>query len=169
MFPPERLRELAVPQLESRLGRDVSLGGVKLKVFPYVAIRVQDLAVANPPGFSQSATVQLDALDLRLELWPLLRKEFQLSQVRLIGPILRYEVATDGTNNLAGLLARDSAAVGDDGTGSSPASRFDIEDLVVVDGGFLSSGAAIRRACPRSRSACVPCSIDPMGDWRFPN
>jgi len=155
-FPPERLRELAVPQLESRLGRDVSLGSVKLKVFPYIAIRLQDLAVANPPGFSDSPTVQLDALDLRLEIWPLLRKEVQLSQVRLIGPILRYEVSRDGSNNLVGILAAatpapDHSAAATEGaeqTGSSSASRFDVEDLVVANGGVLyrnhETGRAMR-------------------------
>lgn len=154
MFPPDRLREIAVPQLESRFGRDVSLGAVKLKVFPYIAIRLQNLAVANPPGFSSSPTVQLDALDLRLELWPLLRREYKLSQVRLIGPILRYEVAADGTNNLAGILAADiatdTAAAGAagavDGEDSRSAPGFYVKDLVVVNGGILYRNAATGRA-----------------------
>ncbi len=148
MFPPERLRELAVPQLESRFGRDVSLGGVKLKVFPYIAIRLQNLAVANPPGFSSSPAVQLDALDLRLELWPLLRREYKLSQVRLIGPILRYEVATDGTNNLAGILVKDTAAAarGAGADGSNSGLRFYVKDLVVVNGGVLYRNAETGRA-----------------------
>ena len=147
MFPPERLREIAVPQLESRLGRDVSLGRVKLKVFPYIAIRLQDLAVANPPGFSESPTVQLDALDLRLELWPLLRREYRLSQVRLIGPILRYEVAANGTNNLTGILARSSADSDADVDGDSgTVSGFDLKDLVVVNGGVLIRNARTGRA-----------------------
>jgi len=141
MFPAERLRELAEPQIEARLGRDVHLGGVKLKVFPYIAIRLQDVAVANPTGFSASPTVQLDALDLRLEFWPLLRREYELSQVRLIGPILRYEVASDGTNNLAGMFAEDDVEAGE-----RAASRFDIEDLVVVDGGILYRNAETGRA-----------------------
>jgi len=151
MFPPERLRELVVPRLESRVGRDVSLGSVKLKVFPYVAIRLQDLAIANSPDFSDSPTVQLDALDLRLEIWPLLKKEFQLSQVRLIGPILRYEVLSDGTNNFVGILAPDTSAAATGGaeqSGSSSASRFEVEDLIVANGGVLyrnhETGRAMR-------------------------
>jgi len=146
VFPPERLREIAVPQLESRLGRDVSLRSVKLKVFPYIAIRLQDVAVSNPPGFSDSPTIQLDALDLRLELLPLFRKQFELSQVRLIGPILRYEVAADGTNNIAGILHADSDAEVADRPGSG--ARFDIKDLIVANGGILyrdaQSGRALR-------------------------
>lgn len=146
VFPPERLRELAEPQLESRFGRDVSLGSVKLKVFPYIAIRLQAVAVANPPGFSSSPALQLDALDLRLELWPLLRKEYQLSQVRLIGPILRYEVAADGSNNFTGILARNAGPAGDGNDDTRSASRFDIEDLVVSDGGILYRNAVTGRA-----------------------
>jgi len=146
MFPPERLRELAEPQLESRIDREVSLGGVMLKVFPYIAIRLEDVAVSNPPGFSSSPAMQLDALDLRLELWPLLRKEYQLSQVRLIGPILRYEVAADGSNNFTGILAEDADPAGDGTNDTRSASRFDVEDLVVTNGGVLYRNAASGRA-----------------------
>lgn len=145
-FPPERLRQIAEPQLERRIARDVELGSVNLKVFPYVAIRLGDVRVANPPvGFSASPAVQLDALDLRLELLPLLRRDFQLSQVRLVRPLIRYEVAPDGTNNFTGLWVTDSTRTADrrsEGSGSS----FDIEDLVLVDGDFLYLNNPGRRA-----------------------
>lgn len=145
-FPPERLREIAEPQLERRIARDVELGSVNLKVFPYIAIRLGDVRIANPPaGFSASPAVQLDALDLRLELLPLLRRDFQLSQVRLVRPLIRYEVAPDGTNNFTGMLASDSARTAEDPTRGS-GSSFDIEDLVLVDGDLLYLNNPGRRA-----------------------
>lgn len=146
LFPPERLRQIAEPQLERRIARDVQLGSVSLKVFPYVAIRLGDVRIANPPeGFSAAPAVQLDALDLRLELLPLLRRDFQLSQVRLVRPLIRYEVAPDGRNNFTGLLVADSARTegrSAEGSGSS----FDIEDLVLVDGDLLYVNNPGRRA-----------------------
>jgi len=147
MFPPERLREIAEPQLERRIARDVELGDVSLKVFPTIAIRLTDVRVGNPPEqFSDHPAVRMDALDLRLELLPLLlRRQFRLSQVRLVAPLVRYEVAADGSNNLAGLLASDSAAAS--GPAEAPAgSSFDIEDLVVVEGALAYVNAESRRA-----------------------
>ncbi|HSM09937.1 MAG TPA: AsmA-like C-terminal region-containing protein [Gemmatimonadota bacterium] len=147
MFPPERLREIAEPQLERRIARDVELGDVSLKVFPTIAIRLTDVRIGNPPeGFSDQPAVRMDALDLRLELLPLLfRRQFRLSQVRLVAPLVRYEVAADGSNNLTGLLASDSAAAPEPADASA-GSNFDIEDLVVVEGALAYVNSESRRA-----------------------
>ena len=149
MFPPERLREIAEPQLEKRIARDVALGNVSLKVLPNIAIRLTDVRIGNPPeGFSDSPAVRMEALDLRLELVPLLfRRQFRLSQVRLVAPIVRYEVAADGSNNLTGMLVVDSAGAAGEGGDEAPAgSDFDIDDLVVVDGGLVYANAGTGRA-----------------------
>lgn len=147
MFPPERLREIAEPQLERRIARDVELGDVSLKVFPTIAIRLTDVRIGNPPeGFSDQPAVHMDALDLRLELLPLvLRREFRLSQVRLVAPLVRYEVAADGSNNLTGLLASDTAAA-PEAADARAGSNFDIEDLVVVEGALVYVNSESRRA-----------------------
>lgn len=146
MFPPERLREIAEPQIEKRIARDVHLGDVRLKVFPNIAIRLSDVRIANPPGFSDQPAIRMDALDLRLELLPLLRREFRLSQVRFVTPLVRYEVAPDGSNNLSGLLAADSAAEAEAGQQPPAGSSFEIDDLVVVDGGLAYLNSQARRA-----------------------
>lgn len=143
MFPPERLREIAEPQIERRLARDVEIESVRLKLVPYVAIRLGGVAIANAPGFSESPAIQFDALDLRLRLLPLLRRRYELSQVRLVRPLVRYEVSADGSNNLAGLLASDSSAE------RAPRARtgsFEVRDLLVSDGDLLFRDASRRRA-----------------------
>lgn len=146
MFPPERLREIAEPQIEKRIARDVQLGDVRLKVFPNIAIRLSDVRIANAPGFSDQPAIRMDALDLRLELLPLLRREFRLSQVRFVAPLVRYEVTPDGSNNLSGLLTADSAETAVAAEQAPAGSRFEIDDLVVVDGGLAYVNSQARRA-----------------------
>jgi len=147
MFPPERLREIAEPQLEKRIARDVSLGDVRLKVFPNIAIRLSDVRIANPPdGFSDTPAIRMDALDLRLQLLPLLRRRFELSQVRLLHPQIRYEVAVDGSNNMAGLMVTDTAAAAPSRESRTAGSNFDVRDLVIVDGSVAYVNSAARRA-----------------------
>lgn len=146
MFPPERLREIAEPQLEKRIARDVTLGDVRLKVFPNIAIRLSDVRIANPgEGFSDQPAVRMDALDLRLRLLPLLRRRFELSQVRLVHPQVRYEVAADGRNNLSGLWATDTTAAPAREARSSGAN-FEVRDLAIVDGALAYVNSASRRA-----------------------
>ncbi len=141
LFPPEKLRALVEPQLEARMGREVELGSVRLRVFPRIAVRLGELSIANPPGFSAEPALQLEALELQLRLWPLLRKQFELGQVRLVRPVFRYELLADGTTNLDGLgpagsEGAPSAAALDPAGGSSAiaAAGLVVEDLVLKGG-----------------------------------
>ncbi len=103
VFTPEKLRALVVPRLEAALGREVQLSAVRLRLFPRIAVRLDEVAVASPAGFSSDPMLQIDALDLQVKLRPLLRREIVLGQVRLLNPLIRYEVLSDGTNNFSGL------------------------------------------------------------------
>ena len=155
-FPPEKLRAMVVPRLEERVGREVQLSSVSLRVFPRLAVRLGDLAIANPPGFSSEPMLRLDALELQVRFWPMvLRREFELGQVRLIRPAIRYEVLADGTNNFAGLgparaeqveppgreaesaRAEEAGAPGEAGAGAAAAAGLVVADLALQDGSIL--------------------------------
>jgi uncharacterized protein involved in outer membrane biogenesis len=56
LFPPEKLRAMVVPRIEEKVGSEVALGDIRLRVFPRIAVRLDDFAVANPPGFSDEPT-----------------------------------------------------------------------------------------------------------------
>lgn len=151
VFTPEKLRSMVEPRLEARINRDVELGAVSLRLFPRIAIRLSDLSIANPAGFPPEPSLALDAVDVQVRLWPLLRKQLELGQVRLLGPVVRYQVLADGRTNFDGLT---TAAVGDtamaaasaagqerdepSGAGAA-AAAFAVQDLVVRDGRVLYS------------------------------
>lgn len=160
-FPPEKLRAMVVPRLEERVGREVQLSSVSLRVFPRLAVRLGDLAIANPSGFSSEPMLRLDALELQVRFWPMvLRRELELGQVRLVRPIIRYEVLPDGTNNFAGLgpapaeqgepPGREAEAAGAEvagaeaagapreaGAGAAAAAGLVVADLALRDGSIL--------------------------------
>jgi len=160
-FPPEKLRAMVVPRLEERVGREVQLSSVSLRVLPRLAVRLGELAIANPPGFSSEPMLRLDALELQVRLWPLvLRRELELGQVRLVRPVIRYEVLADGTHNFAGLgaapaeqgeppgreaasaaeaSAAEASAPGEAGAGA--AAGLVVADLALRDGSILYSDA----------------------------
>ena len=136
LFPPDKLQALVVPQLESRIGRDVQLASVRLKVFPRIAVRLDDFAIANPPGFSSQPAVHVDALDLQVRLWPLVRKQVELGQLRLVRPTIRYEVHENGISNFQGLggSGRSASAGATGGAQALGAAGFVVEDLVLREG-----------------------------------
>ncbi|UCC84559.1 MAG: AsmA family protein [Gemmatimonadota bacterium] len=140
LFPPDKLRAMIVPRIEEKVGSEVALGDIRLQVFPRIAVRLDDFAVANPPGFSDEPALRLAALELQVALWPLLRKQVELGRVRLLGPEIRYEVLADGTSNLS-LLGppEDTAAVGwgeveDVPAAGAAATAFVVSDLALSDG-----------------------------------
>ena len=154
LFPAEKLRAMVVPRIEERLGREVQLSSVKLRIFPRIAVRLDDLAIANPPGFSARPMLELDALELDLRLWPLLRREVELGQVRLVRPVIRYEVLADGTSNFQGLGGAEGEAErapaaaqagGDVPPEAAAAGAFFVSDLRLTQGTLLYSDARVGR------------------------
>nr|MDP2577002.1 AsmA family protein [Candidatus Palauibacterales bacterium] len=145
IFTPEKLRALVVPRLEAALGREVQLSAVRLRLFPRIAVRLDEVAVASPAGFSSDPMLQLDALDLQVKLRPLLRREIVLGQVRLLNPLIRYEVLSDGTNNFSGLGGgRDTEedAAGDAaGAAGAAAAGLLVTDLAIRGGRMVYADA----------------------------
>jgi hypothetical protein len=133
MLPPEKLRAMIVPRIEEKVGSEVTLSDVRLRIFPRIAVRLDDFAVANPPGFSAEPALRLDALELQVALWPLLRKQVELGRVRLVHPAIRYEVLADGTSNLSRLGPQEAEAAGDGEGEAAPASGAAAGALVVSD------------------------------------
>jgi hypothetical protein len=149
IFPPEKLRAMVVPRIEERVGSEVELSAIRLKVFPRIAVRLSDFAIANPPGFGAEPALRLEALDLEVRFWPLLRKQIELRQLRLVRPEIRYEVLADGTSNLSRLGPEREAEVSEtegapSGTAAA-AGAFVVSDLVLRDGSVFYSDAASGR------------------------
>jgi len=165
VFTPEKLRSMVEPRLEARINRDIELGAVNLRLFPRLAIRLVDLSIGNPPDFDSQPALAFEAVDVQVRFWPLLRKQLELGQVRLLGPVVRYQVLADGRTNFEGLtssadvgggepseaaaLAAATAEGQEAAESSVPAATaaFAVEDLVVRDGRvFYSDGRTGRGA-----------------------
>jgi uncharacterized protein involved in outer membrane biogenesis len=158
VFTPEKLRSMVEPRLEARVNRDIELGAVNLRLFPRLAIRLSDLSVANPADFEPEPSLAFEAVDVQVRLWPLLRKQLELGQVRLLGPVVRYQVLADGRTNFDDLTslggdstqapaAADRVEFEPRGSEAAAAAAFAVEDLVVRDGRvFYTDGRTGRGA-----------------------
>jgi AsmA protein len=92
------------PLIEKRIseatGRAVSVGeDLRLSLFPRVGIASSDLRLGNPPGFEEKEFVTVKSFDVRVKLFPLLRKDIQVQRFILNEPRIVLVRSKDGTGN----------------------------------------------------------------------
>ncbi|HXE89534.1 MAG TPA: AsmA family protein [Terriglobales bacterium] len=114
-------------QLEQRLGRQVTLGPMHLRVIP-LAFRASGVAIADDPAFGAGKVfAQADEVYVRVRVWPLLRGQVEIDALDLARPKVELIRAADGRWNFESLGRK---------TGAQPAARqaFSLSTLRIVDG-----------------------------------
>ena len=148
----KRAVELVLPSVSKALGREVTLKGAQLKLFPNPRVTLAGLAVAGRPG--EPALVETESLDVEVALWPLLRslgKEVEVRAFTLVKPSVNLVKAKDGTWNFEGLGAEPGAPAKRAAAGPRPGRRATrarkvAVSLVRIEGG----GDPGRRPRPRA-------------------
>jgi AsmA protein len=81
--------------VESKTGRVLVIeGDLGLSVFPWLGLEIGPTSLSNAPGFSDAPFARMDAVEVRVKLLPLLRKELEMDTVVLQG--LQVSLETDG-------------------------------------------------------------------------
>jgi len=89
-------------ELQSRLGRPVTLGNIKLSLMP-PSLNVKDVAIGEDPSFGNGAFAKSQELYVRVSLLPLLRKDVEIQSLRLINPNIQLIKDSSGKWNYASL------------------------------------------------------------------
>lgn len=98
-LPKEKIRDLALEQARERLGREVNVGDVSVSLMGGLGVRLADFVVQNPDGFVGEPLAAAEALDVKLAIKPLLKKEIRVARLVLDKPFLNLMVRADGSNN----------------------------------------------------------------------
>jgi uncharacterized protein involved in outer membrane biogenesis len=105
-----RYRGQIQAQVEKRLGRPVSLGGMNLSLFP-PSLQVRNLSIAEDPRFSTGQPfLSAERLAVAVKLWPLLRKEIEVKSLKLERPHIELMRDAQGKWNFASLGEAPSGA-----------------------------------------------------------
>ncbi len=108
-------------QITHWTGRQFTFSGdAKLRLFPYLTVRLQDAKLANPGG--KGAFISVGNMTGKLEILPLLAGRLEFAEFRLASPTIALRVDADGQPNwildqgVVGTLASkgDSELPGDD-------------------------------------------------------
>lgn len=133
LLPRDLLRARIVEVLGERSGRSVAVQDLAIRFFPSTRLRLDGVSIGSAPTGPRQ-TIEIDALDLRVALRPLLRKQIHVSQVELLRPRVQIELANgnerepDASPSAAKTGPGASRPAGDEGPGAESSRRAQSAD-----------------------------------------
>lgn len=141
-LPVEKIRDLAMEQARESLGREVQVGEVSVSFMGGLGVKVADVAVMNPAGFSGDPLAQIQGVDLKLALLPLLKGEVRVGRLVLDEPRLNLIVLADGTNNFTFDSAAKPTAPPTEAPGQAQdAAAISVDNFSIQNGHLLFANA----------------------------
>lgn len=110
VFDPNDYRDEINTAAQDATGRELIIAGdLELKLFPWVGVSVNQLALTNAEGFGPEPMLEVGELQARVELMPLLTENaVRIGEVRLQDVVVRAAVR-DETNNWDDIPAHQEA------------------------------------------------------------
>jgi hypothetical protein len=110
-------------ELQQRLGRQVSLGDMRLGIFP-LRFEVQNVSIADDPRFNaQKPFVQAQQLDVSVKLLPLLHKDVDIDTLTLQRPSVDLIKNKQGVWNFASIGQPQGAQAPSPSTSKAPENK----------------------------------------------
>jgi AsmA protein len=151
-IPLDTYKAKIIALVKSETGRDLKIAGpIHFSLFPSVALEANDVSLSNPAGAASPNMVQLKTLDVELKLIPLLHGGLEISQFKLVQPVIALEVDKQGKPSWAFTPAAPAGAAppaAQPAAPSTPAASGDsaanfsaisLGDVSIVDGQALPS------------------------------
>ena len=92
-------------QVKKQTGRDLTIAGdLSPSVFPWAGITIGQINLANAEGFGEQPFASIGGADVKVKLFPLIKREINVRTVELNGLELDLQRAADGTTNWDDLL-----------------------------------------------------------------
>ncbi len=95
-----------LPLIEETLRRRVDVGEVRLSLIPTPSIRLSNLKISDSSAFPQNTLFAVEQLQLRLKLWPLLHRRFEVTEFVLQKPVINLLKQADGSFNYSDLTTK---------------------------------------------------------------
>ena len=143
-FDADRYRPQVLAQLQTALGKPVTLDRISVGWQQGVAVQLRGLAIYQGPEAAGEPLIQVESASGILEVLPLLKKRVQVASIVLIRPRILVARDAQGHINLMGLMAAASPAAASGraaAVGGTPVS-FAVASLRIEDGTLHWTDAA---------------------------
>ena len=109
-FDANNYKPQIIEQAEKATGRDFRIDGdISLSIFPFIGIKIEQVALGNAQGFKADTFASIEQLDVSVNVLPLLKKQLEINTIRLHGLRASLEVAKNKTNNWSDIGAKPEA------------------------------------------------------------
>ena len=90
-------------RLKPYIGRDVDFQNIELTVLTGLGVEIEGLTVSESPDFPGGDFLQLKNLNVKIQLLPLLKKEFKVKKIMLDQPVVHLVRNKEGVFNFSDL------------------------------------------------------------------
>lgn len=100
IYDKEDLKKTLADRVYQQTGRELDIaGGLDFSVFPWLAVKVEDLSLSNAAGFGDQPFAKISKARVGVALVPLFRKQVSIDEVTLEGLELALAVNDKGRTN----------------------------------------------------------------------
>lgn len=100
LISADYLKGQLAAQVKQATGRTLTIKGkASVSLFPSIAVKLEDVTLGNPAGFSGPYFANVKSLSVGAELMPLLNKQVKVKGITVSGATLNLEEAASGAKN----------------------------------------------------------------------
>lgn len=99
-FDANKYKETVTRLAESATGRTIAIAGdMEISLYPWIGIKINDVTIENPSGFSNKTFASIGQFDVRLNIIPLLKRQLDIERLVLHRMVAYFERNASGENN----------------------------------------------------------------------
>lgn len=145
LIPKDRIVALAADKVREATGRELTLAGeLSPSFWPVLGVRTGPVTLSNADWGEARNMVAADAVEIGVELVPLISGEIKVTALRLVDPVVALEVDRDGRGNWV-FDTKDGGGAGADSGATSGASgelpQISLPEAVITNGTISYSDA----------------------------
>ncbi|MBX5461181.1 MAG: AsmA family protein [Steroidobacteraceae bacterium] len=130
---PNDYRDDIAKLVEEKTGRPLQIRGeLGLKVFPWIAIDLNDVTLGNPPGYGEEPFLTVRKATVGVKLLPLLNKRVEVSRVGIDGLAVTLISRGEEENNWKDLGGSESTEESSGGTTQATIAGLDVTNSMLV-------------------------------------
>ena len=104
VIDPNDYKDEITRKVAEQTGRTLAIeGDIDLSVFPWLGLDIGPTQFSNAPGFGDQPMARMEAVQVRVKLLPLLRKQLEMDTVKLAGLQLNLAKDAQGRTNWSDL------------------------------------------------------------------